>query len=359
MRTRALALGLLSLTLVLSSPGCSGPERPAPSRPRAAAIDAGVSPRPELEPEAEQDARATIPEDTAAPEGGAACGRSAECASGQQCRGAPGCTGGWACGPARECMAETIAYCDCDGETFFAPGGCAGRPYEHVGPCRPMGELVAAGTELGIPDWDEQPTTQDRTCGASGECARGETCFGIAGCATDWRCVRARGCARDRVTFCGCDGETFTASSTCPGRPFVHRGECRDEAIAWARARDAGAGVRGASTAGGSPDAGTAPGRAGTGPDTARAGASPPPGACRTSRDCRRGHVCQGPPGCGMEGAWTCGPPERACVHDTQVFCDCQGNDFRASMFCPGRPFAHRGSCEIDRMLDLSGAAVR
>ena len=38
---------------------------------------------------------------------------------------------------------------------------------------------------------------------------------------------------------------------------------------------------------------------------------------------------------------------------------DCQGRDFRASMFCPGRTYAHRGSCEIDRLLDLSGAATR
>ncbi|MDQ3037281.1 MAG: hypothetical protein M3Y87_33110, partial [Myxococcota bacterium] len=79
--------------------------------------------------------------------------------------------------------------------------------------------------------------------------------------------------------------------------------------------------------------------------------------SCTTSRDCARGQICQGAPGCGMQ--WTCSRPERECVRDTQVFCDCEGQDFRASMFCPGRPFAHRGSCEIDRLLDLSGAAPR
>jgi hypothetical protein len=28
-------------------------------------------------------------------------------------------------------------------------------------------------------------------------------------------------------------------------------------------------------------------------------------------------------------------------------------------MFCPARPYRHRGSCEIDRMMELRGAAVR
>jgi hypothetical protein len=67
--------------------------------------------------------------------------------------------------------------------------------------------------------------------------------------------------------------------------------------------------------------------------------------------------VCTGPQGCGM--TWTCQRPPARCNPDTQVFCDCERNTFRASMTCPGRPYAHRGSCEIDRMLELSGAALR
>lgn len=249
-------------------------------------------------------------------------------------------------------MAESVSYCDCDGATFYAPGGCPGRAYAHLGPCESMGELVAAGTDLGLPDWDEQPTTQDRTCGASSECGPGLTCFGIAGCGNDWRCVRARGCSRERISFCGCDGASFVASATCPGRPFVHRGECRGEAVASAepppptsstgeRAITSAARPRGATTT----------------ERRASVATTPSSSTCVTSRDCSRGQICQGAPGCGME--WTCAPPERACIQDTQVFCDCEGRDFRASMFCPGRPYAHRGSCEIDRLLDLSGAAVR
>lgn len=379
----AMLATMLATMLAAVLAACSGSERPQPERPRPERADAGA-PLPDVV----VDPGLVVPEDDRAPQG-PACMRTDECESGQQCRGARGCGSEWACGEARACLDEVVAYCDCDGSTFYARGGCPGRPYASVGPCAPMGELVAAGTELGIPDWDEQPTTQDRTCESSRECGRGLTCFGIAGCATEWHCVRARGCTRDRVPFCGCDGETFVASSTCPGRPFVHRGECRGEAIASADAPDAGTGTTerdaGTRVARAEPDAGARVARAepDAGPRIARA--EPDAGArvaagprdagalamsvaeepaprrgervCSTSRDCPGGQVCQGPPGCGME--WTCGRPERPCVRDTQVFCDCQGRDFRASMFCPGRPYAHRGSCEIDRLLDLSGAATR
>lgn len=281
---------------------------------------------------------------------------SADCSAPQHCRGAPGCRTGWACGVGRECLSETVAYCDCDGSTFYAPGGCPGRPYAHLGPCGHIGELVASGTELGIPDWDEQPTSEDHICESNADCSRMQTCFGIAGCATEWRCVRTRGCSRERVSFCGCGGETFVASATCPGRPFVHRGECRGEAVAVAPEvrRD-----EGPATPTRRVETGASPPAQRPSPPARQQSPLTVPGVrtCRTNRDCPRSEVCQGPPGCGMP--FTCAPPERECIRDTQVFCDCEGRDFRASMFCPGRPYAHRGSCEIDRLMDLSGAAVR
>jgi hypothetical protein len=83
------------------------------------------------------------------------------------------------------------------------------------------------------------------------------------------------------------------------------------------------------------------------------------PRGCSSNRSCRRGEVCQGVAGCGEEVVWQCAPPTRPCVTDTQVFCDCEGHDFRASMFCPARPYRHRGSCELDRSLELSGATLR
>jgi len=40
-------------------------------------------------------------------------------------------------------------------------------------------------------------------------------------------CVMARRrCVKDRIAYCGCDGKTFYASSTCPKRRFVSVGEC-------------------------------------------------------------------------------------------------------------------------------------
>jgi hypothetical protein len=57
----------------------------------------------------------------------------------------------------------------------------------------------------------------------SGAC-EGEGCGDIAGV-----CVPAepRRCASDLRDYCSCDGETFTASSTCPGDRFSHRGACQ------------------------------------------------------------------------------------------------------------------------------------
>lgn len=339
---------------------CSGPDRRADPRPRPRAIDAGsaiAESEPEPEPEGPH-----VPEDERAPEG-SVCASSADCAAGEQCRGPAGCRGPWACGAARECLEESIAYCDCDGTTFYAAGGCPGRAYAHVGPCQDVGEAVAAGTELGIHDWDEPPTDDARACESSSDCAQGRICWGVPGCTTQWSCVRARGCRRDSAAYCGCDGATFRASSSCPGRPFVHRGEC-SEALARGELEvgepDAGAAIASRRRVGAEPGARAPIARRDSDAGAPAIPIAPPqPRGCRSNRDCGRGHVCQGPPGCGEGIEWVCGPPERACVRDTQVFCDCEGEDFRASMFCPAQPYRHRGSCEIDRMLDLSGAAPR
>lgn len=286
-------------------------------------------------------------EDTTAPDG-AACERASDCTGGAMCRGPSGCGAAWACGEALACEPATIAYCNCDGQTFYAPSGCAGRPYDHVGPC----ELASAEpVELGIPDGDEPLTAEDRACTSSADCRAWETCFGFPGCGT-YRCERVRRCRRDSVTYCGCDGVTFRGSSNCPGRPYLHTGACTGEAVA---------------STGGDPPS-TAPEAPATTPGTPGTSSSPavssapvelPPGACDSSRDCPGVlRVCAGPPGCGF--SWTCEPaPPEHCNPDTQVFCDCEGRTFRASMNCPERPYAHRGSCEIDRLLDLAGGALR
>ena len=332
-----------------------------------------VAPEPPPAVAAEPAPEPLVPEDSAAPEG-PSCTSTRECGVGQSCRGPRGCLSPWAYGEASDCSGERVAYCDCDGATFYAPAGCPGRTYLHVGGCEAPGPL-ASSEELGVHAYDEPPTTEDRTCSSNADCRRGEQCFGPPGCGMAWRCERVRGCGGPRGELCGCDGQTFRGSLQCPGRPIARRGACEDVAVAAILppaslvlpepgAMDAAAPPAGG--AGEPPPAGHAPAEDVSGPETSAqtsAVATPavttPSGErlCASNRDCRRGEVCTGPAGCGT--TWTCQRPPERCNPDTQVFCDCERNTFRASMNCPGRPHAHRGSCEIDRMLELSGAVLR
>lgn len=43
---------------------------------------------------------------------------------------------------------------------------------------------------------------------------------------TGYCVMTRRRCANDRIAYCGCDGKTFYASSTCPKRRFVSVGAC-------------------------------------------------------------------------------------------------------------------------------------
>jgi hypothetical protein len=64
-------------------------------------------------------------------------------------------------------------------------------------------------------------------CLVGPECASG-ICEG-EGCTDDrpGTCApRARPCTRDLRQYCGCDGKTFGASGTCPGRRFSARARC-------------------------------------------------------------------------------------------------------------------------------------
>lgn len=356
---RVLALRPVLLVLALAA-ACSGSHRETrePTPP---------PPPPPAEPDAgpPEPAEPLVFEDVAAPDG-PACSRTSECDAGLSCRGPAGCGSAWACGEPRACEPASIAYCDCDGNTFYAPSGCAGRTYLHVGPCA---LASSEPVEPGIPDGDEPLTTEDRTCTSNADCRGWETCFGLPGCRVGFRCERVRRCRRDRVEYCGCDGATFTASSNCPGRPYIHAGACgADETViasAEAEAPRDGAAAADETSGVETDDAGELalvspmPPRAGPEPVATSGEPAPlPEGACRSSRDCPRSRICAGPAGCGF--TWTCErPPPERCNPDTQVFCDCEGETFRASMNCPGHTYAHRGSCEIDRLLDLAGGAIR
>lgn len=79
--------------------------------------------------------------------------------------------------------------------------------------------------------------------------------------------------------------------------------------------------------------------------------ATPPPAddttakACASDDDCDGG-ICEGE-GCG-EVLGTCVPRERMCTRDAQLYCGCDGVDFRASGRCPNRRYAHRGPCATE-----------
>jgi hypothetical protein len=103
--------------------------------------------------------------------------------------------------------------------TFYAPQNCPGAPYVSVGPCAELGPDAAG-------DGPDEEVEGNTICTEDADCPSGSTCTGMEGCATHWTCVRRRRCTRDLVPFCSCEGATFAASSTCPGRPFAHRGEC-------------------------------------------------------------------------------------------------------------------------------------
>ncbi|GAB5543812.1 MAG: hypothetical protein SangKO_035720 [Sandaracinaceae bacterium] len=320
----------LALAACASAPP---PPPPTPPAPPPAPVEAPPPAPPSLEEDETPD--------------GPECERSEDCEDGQQCRGPAGCEAAFACGPARECGADTVAYCGCDAMTFYALENCPGRPYQHTGPCESLGELV---------DVSEDTVEGSRVCTSSDDCPRGWVCAGVEGCATFWTCVPRRRmrprCGRRTARFCSCEGETFEASETCPGRPLAHRGYCSgDEPTpeAVVVAPEPTPAPRPAPRA--EPTPAPRPTPRPTPPPEPRpeprpepeTRPAPTPATCTSNRDCERGEVCQGPPGCG--GTWTCGRPPERCVADTQRFCSCDGETFRASMTCPGRPHQHRGSC--------------
>ncbi|MEZ4366156.1 MAG: hypothetical protein R2939_07690 [Kofleriaceae bacterium] len=140
-------------------------------------------------------------------------------------------------------------------------------------------------------------------CDASDQCASG-ICEGQGCDAGSGRCVPAeRMCTMDLREHCGCDGATFQASSTCPGRRYAHAGACAAAA--------------------------TTPGADGA--------------ACLAAADCASG-VCEGL-GCDASAPGVCAPAQRACTRDLRAYCGCDGQTFRTSGSCPGRRYARAGAC--------------
>lgn len=193
---------------------------------------------------------------------------------------------------------------------------------------------------------ENQPGTDPnaRPCTTSADCGNNESCVGGEGCNTPWICQPERICTQDLVPYCGCDQQTFRASSSCPNRPYVHRGACGDESARPVIPVQPTNPINQPAQ----PARPLQPQRPVTPhqpsgevqqPNQPVAGGAR---ACNATSDCRQGEMCAGGEGCNTQ--WTC-QPARPCTRDLRPYCGCNNLTFRASGTCPGRPYAHRGAC--------------
>lgn len=80
--------------------------------------------------------------------------------------------------------------------------------------------------ELVRQDSAGSPAAEGHACTSSADCREDEMCSGPEGCDVAWTCQPVRPCTRDLRVYCGCDGQTFEGSGSCPPRPFARRGPC-------------------------------------------------------------------------------------------------------------------------------------
>jgi len=111
-------------------------------------------------------------------------------------------------------------------DTTTQPGGADGGGAEvPAGSVDPGPDPAADGGAAGTADGGDTPAGV--SCLRDADCGDG-VCEGL-GCGDDQpgKCVaKARMCTRDSRPYCGCDGQTFRGSGTCPGRRYAHEGEC-------------------------------------------------------------------------------------------------------------------------------------
>jgi hypothetical protein len=146
------------------------------------------------------------------------------------------------------------------------------------------------------------PLPDGPLCDTNADCAQGMICEGVGCGPKAGRCVSdERMCTRDLAQYCGCDGQTFQGSGSCPGARYAYRGPCDPQL-----------------------------------------GDGEP---CSDGRQCASGScVGEGLEGCSPSAQGICGAV--ACTMDLASYCGCNGVEFQASGSCPNQPFAYRGPCE-------------
>lgn len=98
-----------------------------------------------------------------------------------------------------------------------AVAGCS-KSTAPAGPAANQDTMVHVNQDT-LAHADGQPCESSDQC-QSGACEG--TCDGGGGV-----CAPAdRACTTDLVQYCGCDGQTFAGSGSCPGRRIAARGAC-------------------------------------------------------------------------------------------------------------------------------------
>jgi hypothetical protein len=216
--TVLIVLLLLALLALAGCPANNTPQRIPPSPPPATGYEPPATPTNPTNPGAAA---------------GASCTTAADCASGI-CEG-EGCgdARGFCAEASRACTKDLRPYCGCDGVTFGASGTCPGRRFAHTGSCDTATQTPPPPPPPPTPTCPGSPTCAAQPDGSpcldNTHCSSG-VCEGI-GCGIDapGKCVpKTRRCTRDRRAYCGCDGKTFFASGTCPGKRHRAREMCPD-----------------------------------------------------------------------------------------------------------------------------------
>ena len=117
---------------------------------------------------------------------------------------------------------------------------CANKP-DPVPTETPAPTPVEAPAPAPEPEPEPEPTEEPAPAETGDKLAAGEACLtadecasGVCegeGCGDDnpGTCApEMRGCTKDLRPYCGCDGENFQSSGSCPMQRFAHKGFCEE-----------------------------------------------------------------------------------------------------------------------------------